>query len=210
MKAFKDLYLRGSMSQLTYFMSKINDFTSDGWQLGDDNKFKENFIVLQYIGDVVNKASVFIWIKDRGNGEFRVTNIVPMEKNSLNYDEYNEILVKCAVDCIIPCAEHVGLNNTITSEDVDIEDYMSPLTVEKLRDFSAAANKSTGSSHPYDNERWNDFICKAYIDGHERVVSILGRWLLEDGWDEEMAFELSIEFEQGIAVLSHYQEKYNG
>ena len=210
MKSFKDFYLSGSWENLQKFMSSISDYIIGDWKQGNDSKFKENFIVFTYYGDKVNKASVFLYIKNIDKLEFKVTNIVPMEKNSLNYDEYNEVLDKCAKDCIIPCANACGLSSKITSENVDLENYMSKQSARKLRMFSSAANKSTGSSHPCDQERWHDFICQTIKDGDKNVISILGRWLVEEeGWDDEHASELVIEFEQGIALLEYYREHYN-
>lgn len=210
MKSFKDFYLSGSRENLQKFMRIISDYIIDDWKQSIDSKFKENFIVFTYCGDKVNKASVFLYIKDLDKLEFRVTNIVPMEKNSLNYDEYNEVLDKCVKDCIIPCANDCGLSYKVTSENVDLEYYMSKESARKLRMFSSAANKSTGSSHPYDQQRWNDFICQTVKDEDKNVISILGRWLAEEeGWDDEHATELVIEYEKGIALLEYYREHYN-
>lgn len=210
MKSFKDFYLSGSRENLQKFMSSISDYIIGDWKQGNDSKFKENFIVFTYCGNEVHKASVFLYIKNIDKSEFKVTNIVPMEKNSLNYDEYNEVLDKCSNDCIIPCANACGLSYKVTSENVDLENYMSKESARKLKMFSSAANKSTGSSHPCDQERWHEFICQTMKDGDKNVISILGRWLVEEeGWDDEHASELVIEYEQGIALLEYYREHYN-
>lgn len=210
MKSFKDFYLSGSQENLQKFISSISDYISGDWRQGNDSKFKENFIVLTYCGSEVNKASVFLYIKDIDKLEFKVTNIVPMEKNRLNYDEYNDVLDKCAKECIIPCVKACGLKYRVTSENVNLEDYMCNESARKLRMFSSAANKSTGSSHPCDQERWNDFICQTVKNGDKDVISILGRWLVEEeGWDDEHASELENEYEQGISLLEYYREHYN-
>lgn len=210
MKSFKDFYLEGSRESLQKFISSISDYIIGDWKQSDDSKFKNNFIVFTYCGDKVNKANVFLYIKDFDKLKFEVTNIVPMEKNSLNYDEYNEVLDKCVEDCIIPCAKNCGLRYKITSENVDLENYMSNESARKLKNFSSLANKSTGSSHPCDQERWHDFICQTVKDEDKNVISILGRWLVEEeGWDDEHASELVIEYEQGIALIEYYREHYN-
>jgi hypothetical protein len=210
MKNFKDFYLSGSRENLQKFMCNISDYIVNDWKQSNDSKFKDNFIVFIYCGDKVNKASVFLYVKDFDKLEFKVTNIVPMEKSSLNYDEYNEVLDKWAKDCIIPYVNDWGLSYKVTSENVDLEYYMSKECARKLRMFSSTANKSTGSSHPCDQERWHDFICQTMKDKDKNVISILGRWLVEEeGWDDEHATELVIQYEQGIALLEHYREHYN-
>lgn len=210
MKNFRDFYLRGNRENLLKFTTSIITKVTGDWQLGNDSRFKEDFIVFTYSGNEVNKASVFLYTKDIDKFEFQITNIVPTKKNSLDYDEYNEILEKCLNECIIPCANECGLLFELTSENVELEKYMSSESARKLRKFSTLANKSTGSSHQSDKERWNDFICQTLIDGHENVTAILGRWFSEeDGWDDENATELVIEYEQGISLLLYYRRHYH-
>ena len=169
MKSFKDFYLSGDRESLLRFKISISKYITGDWRQDDDSKFKGNFIVITYCGGEINKASVFIYIKDIDTLQFKVTNIVPREKSSLSYDEYNEVLERCADECIIPCANECGLSFKLTNENVDLENYMSKDSARKLRLFSSAANKSTGSSHPCDQERWNDFICQTLKDGYESV-----------------------------------------
>lgn len=211
MKNFRDFYLRGgNRESLLKFCSIISTYITGDWRQVNESRFKEDFIVFAYYGDKINKASVFLYTKDIDKLQFSITNIVPMEKNSLNYDEYNEVLEKCVNECIVPCANECGLSYELTSENVELEKYMSNESAKKLRMFSGAANKSTGSSHPCDGDRWNDFICKTFMDGHENVSTILGRWLTEeDGWDDKHASDLVMEFEQGISLLLHYRKHYN-
>jgi len=210
MKNFRDFYLKGSQENLLKFITTVAKHITGDWELGNNSRFKEDFIVFKYLGDRVNKASVFLYIKNIDESQFSITNIIPMEKSNLNFDEYNEVLVKCINECIIPYADECHLTYELTSENVDLEKYMSSESANKLRTFSRAANKSTGSSHPSDEKRWNSFICQTLKDGHENVTSILKRWLTEeDGWDDEQAFKLVIQYEQGISLLLHDREYYS-
>lgn len=210
MKDFRDFYLKGSRENLLKFVSKITEYIAGEWKQGTNSMFKNDFIIFDYCGNEVNKASVFLYIKDIDQLRFQITNIVPTKKHSLNFDEYNQILEKCVNECITPCAKECDLEFDMTSENVELENFMSKESAEKLKKFSACANKSTGSSHPCDKARWNDFICQTFVDGHINVINILGRWLSEEeGWDDEHVSELVIEYEQGISLLSYYKGHYH-
>ena len=53
----------------------------------------------------------------------------------------------------------------MTSTKFNILDYLIEEGKNKLHSFSELANKSTGSNHPNDRERWFDFIIQTYHDG---------------------------------------------
>lgn len=207
MKNFKDFSLYGTKENLQKFKDNIDYYITGDWKKGNESQFKDNSIAFCYVGKEVNKSTVYLYIKNINEFKFEVINIIPMVKNSLNYDEYNEVLEKCVNDCIIPCAEKYDLSYTLTSGNDDLEDYMSKESAMNLRIFSSSANKSTGSSHPCDRSKWNKFICEAFKNNDDNVISILGRWLVEEeGWDDESASKLVIEFEQGISLLLYYKE----
>ncbi|MFR3727673.1 hypothetical protein [Lacrimispora sp.] len=208
MKTFKEFYLRGNGVNLKEFELNIASFVSGDWKLKSNNPSDDDFIVFSYIGQEVERANVYLYLKDCDGVGYKISNIVPSEKSKLDFDEYNAILDKCVQDCILPCAEKYNLESEITSENVSLENYMSEESKKKLHAFSVMANKSTGSSHPDDQRRWHDFICQTVISGDKNVTSILRRWLVEEGWDDENATELTIEYEQGLALLEHYRNRY--
>lgn len=209
MKNFRDFHITGREEDLVKFANEIRNYVSGNWSIKIDSKFKDNFIVFAYTGMDVEQAFIYLYTKDKN--KFAITNIVPTRKNSLTYDEYNSLLLKCAEECILPCASKCNLNYKISDDEVDLETYMTVNSAKKLHVFSQSANKSTGSSHPLDQQRWHDFICQAFVEGSTNVASIIGRWLSEEGgWDDEHANELVIEYEQGIALLAFYKENYHG
>jgi hypothetical protein len=208
MKTYKELYLCGDQEALALFEDTIVAQSLNDWEIvSKQGVFTEDFIIFKYSGDEVNKANVFLYTKHKS--EYRVTNIVPTEKDHLDYDEYNEVLDKCAAECIRPYASKCGLEVRLTSGRANLEDYMSDESAKKLKLFSAAANKSTGSSHPNDLERWNDFLCQVFVEGSQNVTTILGRWLSDQGWDEEQTGKLVCEYEFAIELLTYYRERYH-
>ena len=94
----------------------------------------------------------------------------------------------------------------------------------KLERFCNAANKSTGSSHPCDEERWFDFICQTVEDDRTFDYDTIYRFLMDEdywgkkeegfigavghfAWDEEHADELATEYDNYVRILTYYRDK---
>lgn len=143
-----------------------------------------------------------LWGTDVG---YYVPNIVPMEMGSLTYRQYNAALTKFIEYIVEPVASQFGFAIGKTNSSQTLEDWVALDTALKLRRFSLAANKSTGASHPMDQRRWFDFLIAAHREQGTLDASQLGRWLMEvEGWDEDIAHKLAGDFENGLALLSHY------
>ena len=84
---------------------------------------------------------------------------------------------------------------------------LSEAAADALRRFNALANKSTGASHPYDRQRWFDFVIQTHTDRSELDPDLLHRWLIEsEDWPEDQASDLAIEYERSRALLARFEE----
>lgn len=226
MKKYRELYFKGTLEQLSEFVDQIGKYAVDDWKLEKQSERWKDYLFFDYIGESVDKARVSIYVGDRiAKGELHVGNIVPIDKNELNVDEYNAVLLKFYDDVIKPYKE-CGTELSILEPSDDIFDPTSVITetaFKKLETFCLAANKSTGSSHPCDQERWFDFICQTVDDGKMFDSSTLARFLQDEtywgkkpddfigvmgnyAWDEEHAYELAFEYDNLCAVLLYYKK----
>jgi hypothetical protein len=152
-------------------------------------------------------ASAFVALWSSPNG-YEVSNIVPIETSKLSYSQYNAVLQDFVSRIAKPAAERAKFDVRLTSSQQSLVDWVSPEAATALRMFSAAANKSTGSSHPMDRDRWFKFIIAAHQSVGKLDASRLARWLHEaDGWDDDSAHELAIEYEFGLALLDEYDRR---
>jgi hypothetical protein len=153
-------------------------------------------------------AKVFLTHADRrATSWLYVSNIVPKEVRQLNFDQYNHILnefdrfAKAAADSI-------GLRVELSSPEQSIEDWLSPDSAKLLKAFSLLANKSTGSSHPMDRERWYDFLIALHRSGENPSVGLLERWLIEEEhWPDDVAFDLVCEYEFARGLLDRFKPR---
>ncbi len=126
-----------------------------------------------------------------------------MSKHQLALGEYNYILEEFHERLLRPAAERVGLTAVLSDAAVGLDHWMSAATAEKLQSFSANANKGTGSSHPSDREKWNDFVLSAHQEGSSLDAATLRRWLVEvEGWAPEAADQLAVGYEYGRELLT--------
>ena len=220
MKTFRELYFIGSEQTLKEFINSFSEYVYGNWSIKCESNSFTHWLYVDYLGNQVNKASVCISISDSAinSGELKVNNIVPLEKSELSIDEYNSVLMEFYNDIIKPYKEKTTLDIQI-SEPTD--DEFNPLTVisekalNKLKSFCNSANKSTGSSHPYDQERWFDFICQTVDDGKEFGYDELAKFLQDESywgkknengaWSEEHAYKLALEYESLCSIVKYYK-----
>ena len=110
---------------------------------------------------------------------------------------------------IHPIAQELNLQVKLTDNNQTIEDWICTDSANKFRRFSDLANKSTGSGHPYDEERWFEFVISIVLNNEELSASRLERWLVEDdNWPDYVAENLAREFEHETSILRYYRNKY--
>lgn len=160
-----------------------------------------------YLGTAAPEALVvLVW----GEEGAEVSNIVPKDAGRLTHDQYNSIAQWFVEDVLNPhAARNVRVELGPCEETID--DLLNAPTADALRAFSLGANKSTGSAHPLDAERWRKFVILAHVAGASLDATTLQRWLEEEEeWPEEQAQELAIEYEQARDLLAQYDEEREG
>lgn len=226
MKTYRELYFKGKSRQLTDFVRDIRKFVVGNWKVEKQTERWKDYLFIDYVGEEVDKARVSIYIGDIAKvREINVGNIIPLEKSQLNVDEYNSILMKFYSDIIKPYQD-AGTDLVISRPSNDIFEPLSVISKEaldKLEKFCRNANKSTGSSHPCDKERWLDFVCQTVDDGKMFDTTTLAIFLQDEdywgekpkdfigvmghyAWDEEKAYELALEYEILCEALQYYKE----
>lgn len=209
---FRDLHLRGPVAAIGLLRQALIGRAEPPWRhapererllhlSGDDSKplaFERSATA------GFSSAGLVLFPSDDG---LEVTNIVPREISELSHRAYNALLEDFADRVAQPAAEATGFTAELSGGTRQIEDKLSPGAAEALRRFSMLANKFTGASHPLDGQRWFDFLIRAHRDRCELDASFLRRWLMEaDGWSEDHAVDLAIEYERARALLARLEE----
>ena len=136
-------------------------------------------------------------------GGYKVGNIIPKGPHDLTHSEYNDLLGEFAQTVLQPVVDDLELSITQTPRRQSITDWTSVDAASALRRFSVCANKSTGSHHPADRDRWFQFLVAAHECRSKMDTVLLERWLAEvEQWPQEIAHDLAREYGYSIDLLN--------
>ena len=153
-------------------------------------------------GDIA--ASILtLWPEADG---YKVSNILPLETMQLRISEYNDVLNDFRVQIVEPVvANDPEFCVEVTKRKRPITDWTSQEAASALHIFSVGANKSTGSSHPSDQERWFQFLIAAHNANGKLDAESLLEWLTKvEEWPSDVAENLVGQYEFGIGLLNTY------
>ncbi len=213
MKTYGDLKVALAGTPFPEFVHSLEGVAAAGWKRAEHLEravaagLGGEFVCFQFEPEQAECAlpAALVWISYKREEDVAwVTNIVPSPRSRLTEDEYNDLLDRLLEDLVRPIATNLKLAVHRSKRDPSLEDLIDPETAEALRRFSGCANKSTGASHPCDLERWNKFLFLYHRKRDKLDVSLLAEFLMGDGWSEQMAHELTAEFERGVDLLRNY------
>ncbi|MBX4150734.1 hypothetical protein [Paenibacillus lautus] len=207
MKTFQDLYIVAEQGELERFKSWLLELIdkSPEWKVEEREDLADFLLFRRNQTNGIQSALLFLKITDT---KLSVSNIIPIHQSNLSFDEYNLILKDFYENFVHN--NPFNLRIEVTADNLLLQDIVGQAVADKLRLFSRAANKSTGSSHPLDKQRWNDFVITSFNNDMIIDASTLKRWLTEEeGWDHNIASDLSVDYEKAISLLAQYEEGNN-
>lgn len=150
----------------------------------------------------VDESGLVLWQENDG---YRVANIVPRNVGELGIEKYNRILQDFVDQVATPAAVLGNFKVDLSPHWQGLNDWMDTNAIQALQRFSNMANKSTGASHPKDQERWFEFLIQAHRASKRIDSELLVRWLHEiENWPEDTAHELAIDYEFALGLLGQY------
>ncbi|OQK29293.1 hypothetical protein [Vibrio parahaemolyticus] len=210
METFKDVFIKLGDKSIVEFISRLTDRTQTYWSRSYESE--ENS---KYLGEIAFsfKRTGDTALPDAGLSIFQknentwyIPNVVPLEKGQLSYKEYNEIITDFYDSCLKPVAIEFNIDIEITSDSLTVEDVVGEEAGNLLESFSLLANKSTGSSHPCDQNRWFAFIVETCKKNQYVNSSDLIRVLCKQGWSESSAQKLVIEYEFARDLIKYMEQ----
>ena len=213
MKQHRELRLRFEQPRSEEFFRAVDAALPEGWRRdhGAERDVptagaagREFYYYTCERRDGREPALVAVYRRDALN--FYVSNVVPRESNQLSVSQYNQVLQDFHDEVLSRVQTDVPVVFWLDTDQLRLEDLLPADVMARLRAFSAAANRSTGSSHPLDRERWFEFIVGLHRDGAAEKLSVhdLERWLVEvEKWPPQAVSKLAVEFEFAVALLEH-------
>ena len=217
MKVYQDLTIKLKPEKYDDFIKYLRDAVGNSsWKNRYDmeDSFMQRsaafgFVVLcfessKYNLDGEDIAGV-LWIHSKDH-LLKVSNIVPTIGNNLSFEQYNFILNEFKHQFIDNIAHDYEAEVLLSKDYFDMEDHIGKRALEKLQYFSETSNRSTGRSHPLDFKKWSDFIFAVHTEKRNLSADDLFHWLLEQGWWDNIANELSLDYEYALSLLEEYDK----
>lgn len=217
MKKYIELSITGTKIDIAIFVEKLKSFSSDAFKFNDIrevNTIGDGFYIEFHAKRLTDYKSRVILIWD--NRGLHMCNIVPQTISFLEMEQYNAVLRHFYEDVICKLKTE-SIKIDISKEENSMQDLISAPAYHALVEWEELCNKNSPTVHPYDRERWMDFICELYINKDRLSLSDFRSWLIEDkGWyydpddNEDRTFD-SLEFDLsfGLDLIAHYAKKTN-
>jgi len=212
-KIFQDLTIKGESSPLEQFVREIEASLKENWSRNREMEEKVRPLdpsptwCFAFAGRGEEPAA-FLWLAYREAKVLYVPNIVPAGTERLSREQYNRIVQEFYEKFVKGAAHKTGVRADLGRESVELEDLLGVEAAQALRRFSALANKSTGSSHPRDRARWEEFLMAAHLKGSTLAPDELERWLIqEQQWPSDKSTDLAIEYEDAMSLLKDYDAR---
>lgn len=217
METFQKLKLYIPIEKESFFFTELRkNIESSNWKMRNElaeNYHKHSFTKQSKIFCVESPELFFnenivqgiLWMWDY-NDYFEIFNIIPTKSNFLKHNEYNYILNEFNEVFIKNLCEKYSIRAELSTPEKFIIDTIGNDAFESLKSFSNNANHATGNIHPYDFNRWCDFIFIIFRKQIELNTDELINWLNENGWNEEMSQRLGLEFEYSLNLLERYEQ----
>ena len=169
----------------------------------------------RWADETIPESEVVLGGLDAG---FRLSNVVPVIQGDKRDVSAWNVVVEDFIDRVVrPAVNATRHQLTVGPRWVAMRDLTSADAERTLRRFSDAANHSTGSSHPRDEQRWMEFVIACVRVATRRDCApltptldggLLRRWLTEvDGWTGDVADDLVHEYEFGFGLIQRYAQK---
>lgn len=207
MQDYRDLEIhpKGSLEE---FIELVSNQLPPGWARSTETEdsIRSNmahYFVFTCDGTRGPEAAALFFLK-REDGALYVCNIVPQAKFQLSRGEYNAILDDFRVGVLeaLPCRDdHLVL---AFSDKIEPSVILGEAGFKLLERFALTSNRSTGSAHPSDRQKWFDLISYVHRNEIEFGPHLLERYLVEVAkWPEDVASDIACEFSFGLGLLSH-------
>lgn len=215
MKTFRELKIVDPLqkkSKLLSVLDYMKSYPEQKWLYRDDlsndyakNVSKEIREVGCFESNFENYEKALIWVILWGR-EIKVSNIIPVNKRKLSFDQYNILIENFYSDMINLISLKFEVDVIISPPEKDLREIIGINTYNKLIKWARTCNRDTGNLHPRDFELWASFLTTVFDQESSLTPSLLGRILKEEmDWQEDETLQkLLIDFEYGLDLLKFY------
>lgn len=202
---FQDLTIKGRPEDINAFIQNLTERLK-GWQRDAkrEEELKGEYIAIRTPENGELPYAMLYLCGSNETGSYYMANIVPIKRDSISQEQYNSILQAFYDQYVHDHETSFGVIAELSKADINAYDVLSDENAGLLHRFSVLANMSTSSSHPEDGKRWRNFISHSFDTEQILDFDTLVGLLMDEGWSEELAHELTTEYRRAIEVLRNH------
>lgn len=185
---------------------KIEVERQKNWEGISGGDKEPNYIRFRYSNQEGTPIAT-VFIIEGPAGVFNLTQIIPIKSGGLPKAFYNLILNNFKNEIIdrTLAGWDKKCRVEVTTGTIKPEDKLPSAILNLLNSFVVAANKT--ALHPYDEDRWRQFLMGVHQSGIELGSSELQAFLIEDyDWPDDSAHRLAVRFEEAMELLKDYDK----
>jgi hypothetical protein len=212
-KTLRELSIRIDPNQVADFLSALAVAASDsGWERDSEAEQRAAPSVRERIAcfkcdqrDGRVAATLALHLEFDVPGKFVASYIgSPDGWERLPDEEHNKILVDFNDRVLRNLSMELNASCSLTSDQVKLEELMSPLAMFALQSFVTMVGKPRPILTERATESWHYFLVTIQRDGHRLTADLLTRWLTQEhSWPVMMAERLRTEFAFGTELLAY-------
>ncbi len=145
-----------------------------------------------------HRSNAFIYVANDSNTG-KVANIVPRNGEDLSIEEYNAILMDWHRCYLVG----LDLQFEIGPDDEILMEAIGTLAYSFFQRFANTANKSTGISHPIDQERWFEFVYACASTKKYPNSELIKEQLIKYSWSPKIAESVANEFNSTYDAMAY-------
>jgi hypothetical protein len=209
MRGRNDLVIHGSPDEVAALWRRLGESPPDGW--GRDSEVERRLRVggegtfCFCRTEAPGRPPAALLLLRRCPQEWHVYRIIPLGRDVLSDEEYNQVLGEFASRCLGPLRGGSAVRSEVLPPGPRLDDYLSVEAAQALRDFSGTANRT--SLQPADRQRWQQFVIRAHLDQSILDPAFFEAWLASAGWPEPARQGLVREYEATRSLLRNYDEE---
>ncbi len=150
---------------------------------------------------------VTLILKAIGLTEMRVSSIMTDDRKPQTDTEYNRVLGDFLANVLVPLGVGLKLEFVMEPPRAELGDFMSPDSMDRLREFLVASTSEGEAFAIPDLGRWTRFIIQAHRDEVYVGSEDLEYWLKLHGFSDEICQFLLRNYMEAQRVLMEYDKE---
>jgi hypothetical protein len=208
MRKYPGFFIKVDDDDTPKFLAAVGKALSNGWSHGPDSPGVDiGWPFYTFFREPRPDYPAIALTMVRFDSEtIRIVNLIPKEDH-LSIDRYKAVLDDFRTSILEKVLDS-GFQITLFqgSDEEHIEELMPPNAFRLLDRFVTLANKRTGSLHPYDCSRWQQFLICLHFNAHNLTDTHLKYWAMEQGFESQASDNLAHELNFGLQLLKLYDQ----